>query len=112
MNKILIIEDSLDLQFLYRFVFEDLGYEVTDAVNGLDALKILETECFNLVISDYHMPIMDGATFIKEYRKLLYKTPLLFITGSETKNNEADYSIKKPFDVNKLIELVNTAIKS
>ncbi len=85
-KKILIVDDSATLRASINYTLKDAGFETINAVNGADGLEKLsearkQGEEIGMIISDIHMPIMDGITFIKEVKKTLYKfTPILVLT--------------------------------
>jgi DNA-binding response OmpR family regulator len=89
------------------------GYAVRTAGNGLDALLAVEALDPPLVILDLHMPIMDGWEFAEELGSLGLRPRLLIITrqspGAETaaKQVEADDFLRKPFDLNELLDKVD-----
>ncbi|MGE0267088.1 MAG: response regulator [Candidatus Omnitrophota bacterium] len=64
-TRLLIVEDSQDLQVLNRELFESEGYEVLSAFNGQEALEVLreKTARPDLILLDLMMPVMDGPTF-------------------------------------------------
>jgi CheY-like chemotaxis protein len=62
-------------------VLEELGYRVTTACDGDDALKHVESECFDLVITDYRMFPMDGLELISELRKREFAKPIILLSG-------------------------------
>ncbi len=68
MKRILIIDDAATVRMYYRNILKDAGYEVHEAINGLDALeKALQTP-FDLYLVDINMPKMDGYGFLRELR--------------------------------------------
>ena len=68
MKRILIIDDAATVRMYYRNILKDAGYEVHEAINGLDALeKALQTR-FDLYLVDINMPKMDGYGFLRELR--------------------------------------------
>lgn len=72
-KSILIIEDSLDLQYLLKEVIEAEGYQALCAANGKDAIDLLQVTPVipSLILLDLMMPIMDGF----EFRKLQLQDP-------------------------------------
>ena len=60
MNKILIVEDDDDSRILLKRLLETTGYEVSDAVNGVDALEQAKRSRPDMILSDIMMPEMDG----------------------------------------------------
>ena len=66
-TKILIVDDSASMRQMVEIILKGAGYEVTQAVDGSDGLKKLSEE-FDVVISDYNMPNMNGVEFITAVR--------------------------------------------
>ena len=60
MNRILIVEDDENLSLLYQSALKNERFEVFRAMNGVDALNILDKQFIDLIISDIMMPDMDG----------------------------------------------------
>jgi two-component system chemotaxis response regulator CheY len=85
-KKILIVDDSATLRASINYTLKEAGFETINAVNGADGLEKLsearkQGEEIGMIISDIHMPIMDGITFIKEVKKTPYKfIPILVLT--------------------------------
>ncbi|NOU50070.1 response regulator [Pseudoalteromonas sp. JBTF-M23] len=67
---ILVVEDNAYNQEVFRRQLSLLGYQCMIAEHGQMALEFIETHSFALIITDCHMPIMDGYTFTKKYREL------------------------------------------
>jgi two-component system chemotaxis response regulator CheY len=119
-KKILVVDDSKSIREVVSFTLQNEGYDVLMGVNGRDALKHLNGEDINLVITDLHMPEMDGISFIQEIRKLdEYKhIPILFLSTetSQDKKQEAKEAgatgwMVKPFQPDKLIKVLNKLIR-
>ena len=68
--RILVIDDSALVRRYYREALERAGYEVDEALNGLEALEKLLTTAADLLIVDVNMPQMDGLSFLKILRRL------------------------------------------
>lgn len=67
--RVLIVDDASLLRLYYRKILEGAGYEVVEALNGLEALeRVLETPP-DLLIVDVNMPQMDGITFLSTLRR-------------------------------------------
>ena len=69
MSKLLIVDDEINIRELIKKYATFEGHEVTDAVNGLDAIKKCENNDFDLVVMDVMMPELDGFSAVKEIRK-------------------------------------------
>ncbi len=66
MLKVLIVDDEPSIVQLFRFIFEDAGYEVSTAGNGREALDSLAGGRVDFIVLDVAMPVMDGREFILE----------------------------------------------
>ncbi len=111
--KILAAEDNLLNQKLLVAIFERIGLDFRIAGNGLEAIQILESEPFDVVIMDLQMPVMDGYSAIKQIRSSISTTiPIITMTAhalvgekEECMSIGANAYISKPF---KQTELLNT----
>ncbi len=118
MKKILIAEDDSDLLKLFQTVLKKEGYEVIPAEDGLMALRYLNKEYVDLIISDIMMPNMDGFQLIRALREAGQKTPILLITAKEGFDDMRkgfslgtdDYMVK-PVNMNELVLRVAALIR-
>ena len=71
MSKALVVDDSRTIRIIIRRILIELGYEVCEAANGIEALKVLETEktAVKLVLADWNMPEMNGMELLKSLRQ-------------------------------------------
>ncbi len=120
-NKtILFVDDSASIRALVKMILEEAGYNVLMSEDGQDAMKFFDSRIIDLVITDLHMPRMNGIELIKEVRKIKnYRfVPILFLT-TETKSElkqEAKAAgatgwITKPFDKNKFLLVIKKVIR-
>jgi len=118
-KKILAVDDSASIRQMVAFTLKSSGYEVVEAVDGMDGLDKAKAGSFNLVLTDQNMPRMDGLTLIKSLRATAqYKTvPILMLTTESSdamkgqgKAAGATGWLVKPFDPQKLIEVVKKVI--
>jgi two-component system, chemotaxis family, chemotaxis protein CheY len=85
-KRVLVIDDASLVRLYYRAALEAAGFEVAEALNGLEALEQLLATPFDLMIVDVNMPQMDGLSFLRAVRAKslpLAATPAL-VTTSET----------------------------
>jgi two-component system, chemotaxis family, chemotaxis protein CheY len=70
-RKALIVDDSKAIRMILGRILRELGYEVCEAVDGKDALKVIESEkaAVQLVLADWNMPEMNGLDLIKHLRQ-------------------------------------------
>ena len=115
-KKILIVDDSESVRMIARVALREQGYEVVEAGNGVEALKQLDAERVNLVISDVNMPEMDGITLLKQIKASAKHKfmPIIMLTteAGQDKKDEgraagAKAWITKPFQPNVLIAAVS-----
>jgi CheY-like chemotaxis protein len=78
---ILLIDDNHDGLLVRRSLLEEVGYRVTIAANGEEGLKLFEAEKFDVVVTDYRMPLMDGVEVIVRLRKLDPNARVILLSG-------------------------------
>ncbi len=119
-RTILIVDDSESIREVVIFTLEKAGYNVLSGADGTDAVKFLDGRHIDLIITDLHMPLMNGIELIKEVRKIdTYKfTPILYLTTEsqhskkmEAKEAGATGWIVKPFMPDKLISAISKILK-
>ena len=93
MAKVLVVEDSAAVRLAVTEVMEQAGHAVAEAENGRIAIKRLETESFDLVITDVLMPEADGVEVIKAVRARHPDTRVLAMSGGAP-NLPAGYALK------------------
>ncbi len=71
MSNALVVDDSRTIRTIIRRILIELGYEVCEAANGIEALKLLETDraAVRLVLADWNMPEMNGFDLLKQIRR-------------------------------------------
>jgi CheY-like chemotaxis protein len=79
--RILLVDDNKLGLAARKSVLEELGYGITTAVEGKEALEQFAREKFDLVITDYKMPRMNGVELIKKIRELSPGVPIIMISG-------------------------------
>ena len=119
MASILAVDDSASMRQMVSFTLKGAGYDVVEAVDGVDALNKAKQNSVNLVITDVNMPNMDGITLIAELRKLPnYKfTPLLMLTTESAPEKKqagkaagATGWIVKPFNPDQLLATIKKVL--
>ena len=119
MGSIVIIDDDADVRDIITFALENDGHKVLSFENGKVALEALSSMAKEnlpgMLIVDYLMPEMDGATFIKEIRNnyphTLGKIPVTLTSAMgaldpEMKDAENLFHLHKPMDLDDLLKLV------
>ncbi len=82
--KVLIVDDSKDNLYLLETMLHAEGYDVVPAVNGVEALKKLRADKFDLIISDILMPQMDGFRLCRECKSDASLAPIPFVFYTAT----------------------------
>ncbi|GAA5507639.1 response regulator [Novipirellula caenicola] len=102
-RRILITEDNRVLGDVLRFNLERSGFEVTIAHDGAEAMDLIDDQAFDLLITDYQMPNVDGAElchYIRQNRSL----DGMFIIMCSAKGMELDREqLRKQWDIAKLV---------
>jgi DNA-binding response OmpR family regulator len=119
-SKLLLIDDDESVLTNLRYFLSDKKYDVSSASDGLEGLKLLETEeqGFDLVITDLVMPNISGVGLIEIIKKKFPSLPVIAITGwgehPETLATEAqaDQILEKPFELSELEKAINELISS
>lgn len=118
-KTILAVDDSGSLRQMVVFSLKAAGYQVTEAVDGIDGLEKAKSGVFDLVLTDQNMPRMDGLGLIRALRALpnYQKIPILMLTtefSDEMKSKGraagANGWLVKPFDPQRLTEVVRKVI--
>jgi two-component system chemotaxis response regulator CheY len=119
--KILIIEDSPTMRQLIAFALKRLqGVRIVEAHDGVDGLKKLSSEKFDLILTDINMPVMDGLKLVSLVRNdANYRTtPIVVITTEGAKEDReralslgANDYITKPIQANKILDLARSLLK-
>lgn len=120
MDNILIVEDSETTRALIRAVVEEMNdFNIIEAGSGFEALKLLPTEKFNLIITDINMPDINGLELIRFVKtNPLYKDiPLIIVTterGEEDRKKGmslgASEYITKPFKADELKDAIRKVL--
>jgi two-component system chemotaxis response regulator CheY len=119
MRTILAADDSATMRQMINFCLKKSGYGVVEAVDGEDALVKLKAQQADLVITDLHMPRLDGIELIKRIRSLpSYRfTPILMLTTDASTERKAEGQaagatgwIIKPFEPEQLIKVIKRVL--
>lgn len=108
--NILLVEDSIAEQGVLAAVLTKLSYAVTIVSNGEEAMEKLNELTFDLVLSDWRMPIMDGFTLCKKIHEVPEGAPyFILLTGQNSKcdliaamDAGADDFLSKPYNAEEL----------
>lgn len=117
-NKILIIEDEINLLETLKLNLELENYSVLAFDSGIEALKHVELFSPHLILLDIMLPVMSGTDVFKKIKELNINCPIIFLTAKNNVKDKidglklgADDYITKPFDLEELLLRINIALK-
>jgi two-component system, OmpR family, alkaline phosphatase synthesis response regulator PhoP len=116
-KSILLVEDEENLQEALKLNLELEGYEVTSAYDGVEALKAIQNEYFDLMILDVMLPELDGISVCESIRLQNNEIPILILSAKNSSADRvlglkkgADDYLTKPFNLEELLLRVNKLI--
>ncbi len=117
MTSILVVDDEQSMRDFLKILLQKEGYQVSTAADGNSALSHLETNPFDLVISDIRMPGYDGLELLNSIKTQNSDIPVIMITAFASpddavfamKNGAFDY-ISKPFNVDEIKSVIHSAL--
>ncbi len=116
---ILAVDDSASIRQMVSFTLKGAGYDVVEAVDGVDALDKAKRHNLDLILTDINMPRMDGLALVESLRGLpRYKAaPILMLTTESSEAMKAKGRaagatgwLVKPFDPRRLVQVVQKVI--
>jgi DNA-binding response OmpR family regulator len=114
-KRVLIVDDDRDIRQLLATFIGRLNADVSQAVNGEEALRMFRERPFDLVITDIEMPVMDGLILMKRIKALSGDTPVVIITGQTVGSIErsgglapAETVLYKPFSLDTIKAVLET----
>lgn len=119
MNKILIIDDEVNIGILLSKFLTRNGFEVSTSTSGTNALELMTKESFNLVLCDYRLEDTDGREILRTIKNTYPNTGVIIITGYSDiklaveliKMGAYDY-ITKPLYPDEILNTINKAIET
>lgn len=112
---VLLVEDTEDNRFMMRRLLEMAGYEVVEAMNGEEAVKLAKSNSPHLILMDLSLPVIDGLAATRLIRKLpqCKSTPIIAVSAHDTSDFQSEAIqagcnsyVTKPIDFNDLEELI------
>jgi CheY-like chemotaxis protein len=120
MARILVVDDDATLLSLLTTLLRHQGHSVDDAGNGAEALAVMQTAPYDLLITDMNMPVMTGLELISECRGLYPNLRSIAISGGDSTGNidslttagilGAEETLYKPFTVDDLLGAVERCL--
>ncbi len=126
MTRVLVIDDEISVRKVINRILTNIGYEVIEASNGEEAVKIFEKEPADIVITDMFMPIKDGMETIMEIQAKYPPVKVIAMSGGgkdeitkSLKENVLQFAkqlkaevISKPFDERTLLDAIDKVSKN
>ena len=118
--RILAVEDEPEYLEMLEEVMQSLGHTITMAANGAEALRVLDRQKIDVIVSDVKMPVMDGVDFHQRVRAQpdYRNTPFVFLTGIDDLSRvkavckaDCDLLLQKPFPVDSLLRIFSGKLK-
>jgi two-component system, NtrC family, response regulator AtoC len=107
MPLILIVDDNTSLRLFLVELLHDAGYEVAQARDGQEALEQITTDPPDLVLSDIHMPRLDGLSLLQQAQATAPEPRWILMSGTLHRPPQAPVPfLVKPFDVEVLLRLI------
>ncbi|MCU0666763.1 MAG: response regulator [Candidatus Omnitrophica bacterium] len=119
-TRILIVDDDPDIRDILKITLSEENYQVIEACDGEEALKIIQTKPLDLVLLDYKIPKIDGREVCRRIKTdiLLNHTPIIMVTGKGDISDKingidagADDYIVKPFEPKELLARIRMIIR-
>jgi CheY-like chemotaxis protein len=116
-KSVLVVDDDRDLRYLLSARLVSTGYMVYGAANGLEALKQMEQHSIDVVLTDTHMPEMDGLEFLSVSRAKWPGIPVVVYSGDqddiahESIDRDAFAWVRKGNDFTMLLEILDAAVQ-
>jgi DNA-binding NtrC family response regulator len=115
--KILLIDDEPDILHVVSFLLRTEGFDVETASSAEQALQMLSQTTYDLAVSDYLMPSMDGIQLLQKVRGKKDYTPFIFFSGNADNTHELKmtglgaYQMLPKSQVKKLAAVINSTLK-
>ena len=120
MARILVIDDQEPIRRIVRRALEQNGHEVYDASDGEIGMEILESQSFDLVVTDIFMPGQDGIVTLRQIRKRFPAVKVIVISGGDSSGlmdlrQDAELlgavsTLQKPFNAREIMDKVRDAL--
>jgi two-component system, CitB family, response regulator DctR len=118
MNKILLIDDDVSHLKLLRILLENKGFDVKTTPRAINVLEILEKTKFDLIVTDFNMPDMNGIKLAMKVRGKYPDARIIMVTGdfspdiAETAANAGiSHIFSKPVKITKLLATIRSSLK-
>ena len=110
--NVLVVDDEEIIRNLLTDVLRDEGCKVTAVINGAKAVDRVKEEIFDIVFSDVHMPVMNGAETVKAIKEIRAETVIVMMDSypdhllAQAKEAGAITCIHKPFNIKDVVDII------
>ena len=122
MPHILLIDDDTEFRTMLKLVLEKAGFDVSEASNGKEGIRLYKSTHFDLVVSDVFMPEKEGIETTIELKTINPDIKIIAISGGG-KNNELNFldslkhfgaqcTFQKPFNTKEFVKAINELIEA
>ena len=117
-KKVLLVEDDVDLEALYRGVLSWSGFDAAHVMDGVSALRVLEEETPDLIVVDMNLPVLNGDQLLREMAAHadLRHIPAIVVTGSDIRPDVAveqtKQILRKPCSPDRLVSVVERYVRA
>lgn len=117
-KRILLVEDDDDIRGLLCELLTQEGYKVYEARDGNEALQAMGKRRYDVVLSDYHLPKMDGLMLLNMSHTVWPETPVIltssdpdFLEEATSRARNAYACLPKPFELERLLQILRDAVQ-
>ncbi len=117
-HRILVVDDDEDIRYLNTEVLTDAGYHVDSAANGALAWGVLKIKSYDLLLTDYDMPKLNGLDLIKRLRAACITIPVIIVSGTVPTKElrhpwlHIDAALPKPYTFDELLACVSKVLNA
>lgn len=112
-KQVLVVDDEPSIREIISALLEDEGYEVRSARDGLEALAMLESRTFDLILSDLKMPRLDGFALARRIQQDGHDCPIVLMSAGKGQQTVTGVPfVRKPFEANRLLGIVASTIRT
>lgn len=116
--SVLVVDDNAEQVNILKKILAREGYSVSSATSGPDALKIVQDEDIDVLVTDMSMPEMDGITLLKKAKAIKKNLPVIIITAfgewgpyaEALREGAADF-LSKPFKVDEILKVIRRVVQ-
>ena len=114
-KRVLVVEDEADLRTIFRFALAAAGFDVSEAADGYEALRLIDSNPPDLIVLDLMLPLIDGFDVQRDVAAHGYirKIPIVVVTGSNFEASQlADVTcvLRKPVPAAQLVTVVRNLV--